>query len=164
MNLPYQDGIFPGQYGAARIFYYNSLMRRVVKIPQIAAVMGTCIAGGAYLPALSDMIIMVEKTSFMGLGGPNLVKGAVGQVMDAESLGGASFHTKISGVAHYAAKDDGACLGVVRQRSATCPSPLLRLKAIRRPVPRSSCTICSRRTTGSPTTCEHVIECIFDGE
>src|SRR5450755_3645829 len=103
VNLPYQDGIFPGQYGAARIFYYNSLMRRQLKVPQIAAVMGMCIAGGAYLPALSD-VIMVEKTSFMGLGGPNLVKGAVGQVVDAESLGGASLHTKISGVAHYSAK------------------------------------------------------------
>ncbi|HEY3741545.1 MAG TPA: carboxyl transferase domain-containing protein, partial [Bryobacteraceae bacterium] len=75
VNLPYQDGIFPGQYGAARIFYYNSLMRRKLHVPQIAAVMGPCIAGGAYLPALSDVIIMVEKTSFMGLGGPNLVKG-----------------------------------------------------------------------------------------
>src|SRR6266540_7537853 len=68
VNLPYQDGIFPGQYGAARIFYYNSLMRRRFKVPQIAAVMGPCIAGGAYLPALSDVIIMVDGTSFMGLG------------------------------------------------------------------------------------------------
>jgi len=84
VNLPLQDGIFPGQYGAARIFYYNSLMRRRLHVPQIAAVMGPCIAGGAYLPALSDVIIMVEGTSFMGLGGPNLVKGAVGQVVDAE--------------------------------------------------------------------------------
>src|SRR5437588_6531470 len=66
VNLPYQDGIFPGQYGAARIFYYNSLMRRRLRIPQIAAVMGMCVAGGAYLPALSAVIIMVEKTSFMG--------------------------------------------------------------------------------------------------
>src|SRR5579884_3921353 len=56
VNLPYQDGIFPGQYGAARIFYYNSLMRRKLRIPQIAAVMGPCIAGGAYLPALSDVL------------------------------------------------------------------------------------------------------------
>src|ERR1700686_4651089 len=100
-NLPLQDGIFPGQYGAARIFYYNSLMRRVLHVPQIAAVMGPCIAGGAYLPALSDVIFMVDKTSFMGLGGPNLVKGAVGQTIDAESLGGARMHTTASGVAHY---------------------------------------------------------------
>src|SRR5579885_2509396 len=104
VNLPLQDGIFPGQYGAARIFYYNSLMRRRMHIPQIAAVMGPCIAGGAYLPALSDVIIMVEGVSFMGLGGPNLVKGAVGQVVDAETLGGARMHTQSSGVAHFMAK------------------------------------------------------------
>ena len=111
VNLPLQDGIFPGQYGAARIFYYNSLMRRRLRIPQIAAVMGPCIAGGAYLPALSDVIIMVEQVSFMGLGGPNLVKGAVGQVTDAETLGGAAMHTTLSGVAHYRAKDDAGLSG-----------------------------------------------------
>jgi acetyl-CoA carboxylase carboxyltransferase component len=116
VNLPYQDGIFPGQYGAGRIFYYNSLMRRRLKIPQIAAVMGPCIAGGAYLPALSDVIIMVEGKSFMGLGGPNLVKGATGQAIDQEPLGGAHLHTAVSGVAHYMAKDDAACLELIRQR------------------------------------------------
>ncbi len=89
VNLPYQGGVFPGQYGASRIFYYNSIMRRYLRIPQIAAVMGPCIAGGAYLPALSDVIVMVKGTSFMGLGGPNLVKGATGQTIDAETLGGA---------------------------------------------------------------------------
>src|SRR5438876_12359892 len=73
VNLPYQDGIFPGQYGAGRIFYYNSLMRRRLKIPQTAAVMGPCIAGGAYPPALSDAIVMVEVVSFMGLGRPTPV-------------------------------------------------------------------------------------------
>ena len=117
VNLPYQDGIFPGTYGAARIFYYNSLMRRRLHIPQIAAVMGMCIAGGAYLPALSDVIIMVEGSSFMGLGGPNLVKGAVGQITDAESLGGATLHTRTSGVAHYSAKDDAECLELIRQEN-----------------------------------------------
>ncbi len=121
VNLPLQDGIFPGQYGAARIFYYNSLMRRRLHVPQIAAVMGPCIAGGAYLPALSDVIIMVEGTSFMGLGGPNLVKGAVGQVVDAESLGGARMHTTASGVAHYRAKDDAACLQLIRERFRALP-------------------------------------------
>src|SRR5579871_1907481 len=123
VNLPYQDGIFPGQYGAGRIFYYNSLMRRKMRIPQIAAVMGPCIAGGAYLPALSDVIIMVEGVSFMGLGGPNLVKGATGQVIDAEPLGGAHLHTAISGVAHYMAKDDADCLARIRQRFRQLPAP-----------------------------------------
>ncbi|MGI8745605.1 MAG: acyl-CoA carboxylase subunit beta [Bryobacteraceae bacterium] len=121
VNLPYQDGIFPGQYGAARIFYYNSLMRRKLHVPQIAAVMGPCIAGGAYLPALSDVMFMVEGTSFMGLGGPNLVKGAVGQSVDAESLGGAKMHTASSGVAHYMAKDDAECLRLIREKFRDLP-------------------------------------------
>src|SRR3972149_8405769 len=89
VTLPYEGGVFPGQYGAGRIFYYNPLMRRYLKVPQFAAVMGPCIAGGAYLPALSDVIVMVEGTSFMGLGGPNLVKGATGQGGAREHLGGA---------------------------------------------------------------------------
>jgi len=130
VNLPYQDGIFPGQYGAARIFYYNSLMRRRLHVPQIAAVMGMCIAGGAYLPALSDVIIMVEGSSFMGLGGPNLVKGAVGQVTDAESLGGASLHTRTSGVAHYSAKGDPECLLLIRQKIRELPPAPAPLKGI----------------------------------
>src|ERR1700733_8815058 len=123
VNLPYQDGIFPGQYGAGRIFHYNSIMRRNLRIPQIAAVMGPCIAGGAYLPALSDVIIMVEGVSFMGLGGPNLVKGATGQVVDSESIGGARLHTTVSGVAHYMAKDDAECLAHIRRRFRDLPAP-----------------------------------------
>jgi acetyl-CoA carboxylase carboxyltransferase component len=133
VNLPLQDGIFPGQYGAARIFYYNSLMRRRLHIPQIAAVMGPCIAGGAYLPALSDVIIMVEKVSFMGLGGPNLVKGAVGQVTDAETLGGAEMHTTVSGVAHYRASDDRACLAMIRRQFRQMPAPPLAAEGPQQP-------------------------------
>jgi len=121
VNLPYQGGVFPGQYGAARLFYYNSIMRRYLRIPQIAAVMGPCIAGGAYLPALSDLIVMVKGTSFMGLGGPNLVKGATGQTIDAETLGGAATHTETSGVAHYAVDDDRACLTKLRELVAMLP-------------------------------------------
>jgi acetyl-CoA carboxylase carboxyltransferase component len=123
VNLPYQDGIFPGQYGAGRIFFYNSLMRRRLRVPQIAAVMGPCIAGGAYLPALSDVIFMVEHTSFMGLGGPNLVKGATGQSIDQESLGGAHLHNATSGVAHYVAKNDEDCLELIRTRFRQMPLP-----------------------------------------
>ncbi len=121
VNLPYQGGVFPGQYGASRIFYYNSIMRRYLKIPQIAAVMGPCIAGGAYLPALSDFIVMVEGTSFMGLGGANLVKGATGQTIDNETLGGASTHNAISGVAHYRVADDAACLAKIREFVSELP-------------------------------------------
>jgi acetyl-CoA carboxylase carboxyltransferase component len=121
VNLPYQGGVFPGQYGASRIFYYNSIMRRYLHVPQLAAVMGPCIAGGAYLPALSDLIVMVKGTSFMGLGGPNLVKGATGQSIDGETLGGATTHTSVSAVAHYAVDDDKACLAKLRDLVAMLP-------------------------------------------
>jgi acetyl-CoA carboxylase carboxyltransferase component len=121
VNLPYQEGVFPGQYGAARIFYYNSIMRRYLHVPQISAVMGSCVAGGAYLPALSDVIFMVEGTSFMGLGGPNLVKGATGQTIDAETLGGARTHTEKSAVAHYRAANDTECLERIREYIARLP-------------------------------------------
>src|ERR1700752_4510411 len=121
VNLPYQGGVFPGQYGASRIFYYNSIMRRYLKVPQISAVMGPCIAGGAYLPALSDTIIMVDGTSFMGLGGANLVKGATGQTIDNEALGGARTHNEISGVAHYRVADDAACLAKIREFVSELP-------------------------------------------
>jgi acetyl-CoA carboxylase carboxyltransferase component len=123
VNLPYQGGVFPGQYGAARIFFYNSVMRRYLKVPQIAAVMGQCVAGGAYLPALSDVILMVEGTSFMGLGGPNLVKGATGQKVDGETLGGARMHNAISGVAHYRSKNDEECIRQIRDLIAELPPP-----------------------------------------
>ncbi len=121
VNLPYQGGVFPGQYGAARIFYYNSIMRRYLKVPQIAAVMGMCVAGGAYLPALSDVILMVENTSFMGLGGANLVKGATGQTIDNETLGGALTHNAISGVAHFRTKDEQQCLEKIRALVSELP-------------------------------------------
>ncbi len=134
VNLPYQGGVFPGQYGAARIFYYNSLMRRYLLVPQISAVMGSCIAGGAYLPALSDVIFMVEGTSFMGLGGPNLVKGATGQVVDAETLGGAEMHTSVSAVAHYRAATDAECIVMIRGYVDRLPTP----------------TVAVPRTTGAP--------------
>ncbi len=144
VNLPYQGGVFPGQYGAARLFYYNSIMRRYLRVPQVAAVMGPCIAGGAYLPALSDVILMVKGTSFMGLGGPNLVKGATGQTIDGETLGGALTHTAISGVAHYALDDDAACLAKIRELVERLPGggaggpPQSEDRADRAPLPHHS--------------------------
>jgi acetyl-CoA carboxylase carboxyltransferase component len=134
VNLPYQGGVFPGQYGAARIFYYNSLMRRYLRIPQVSAVMGSCIAGGAYLPALSDVIFMVEGSSFMGLGGPNLVKGATGQTIDAETLGGARAHTEVSAVAHYRAADDRECVARIREYVGRLPRTPGLQHARRKPV------------------------------
>ena len=139
VNLPYQGGVFPGQYGAARIFYYNSIMRHYLKVPQIAAVMGMCVAGGAYLPALSDVILMVEGTSFMGLGGANLVKGATGQTIDNETLGGAMTHNAISGVAHYRTKDDKECIAKIRRtRYASCRQSATRQRVSSRRRPSNS--------------------------
>jgi 3-methylcrotonyl-CoA carboxylase beta subunit len=134
VNLPYQGGVFPGQYGAGRLFYYNSLMRHFLKVPQFAAVMGSCIAGGAYLPALSDVIVMVDGTSFMGLGGPNLVKGATGQIVDSETLGGAKMHTTTSAVAHYLAKDDTECLAMLREQVARLPRSVHTVQSAERQV------------------------------
>ena len=140
VNLPYQGGVFPGQYGAARIFYYNSIMRRYLHVPQVSAVMGQCIAGGAYLPALSDVIYMVEGTSFMGLGGPNLVKGATGQIVDGEFLGGAVTHTAVSAVAHYRAADDAECLDRIREYVTRLPRPTRELLPRRQDPGRSAGT------------------------
>jgi acetyl-CoA carboxylase carboxyltransferase component len=164
VNLPLQDGIFPGQYGAARIFYYNSLMRRKLHVPQIAAVMGPCIAGGAYLPALSDTIIMVDGTSFMGLGGPNLVKGAVGQVVDAESLGGARMHTRASGVAHFMAKDDATCLEMIRQKFRAMPAPPKPPHGVAPPKPAEGLYDLMPSDHRLAYNMEDALERIFDGD
>ncbi len=167
VNLPYQGGVFPGQYGAARIFYYNSIMRRYLHTPQISAVMGPCVAGGAYLPALSDFIIMVEGTSFMGLGGANLVKGATGQTVDNETLGGALTHNAVSGVAHYRVPDDKACLEKIRACVAGLPA------APPSPVKRVASRYSLRKLTDlyeilpedhrHPYNVRAVLECVLDG-
>jgi 3-methylcrotonyl-CoA carboxylase beta subunit len=164
VNLPLQDGIFPGQYGAARIFYYNSLMRQKLHVPQIAAVMGPCIAGGAYLPALSDVIFMVEKTSFMGLGGPNLVKGAVGQVIDAESLGGAAMHTRTSGVAHYMAADDAECLTMIRQHFRSLTPACEKPKPVMPAEPAERLYDVLPADHRSPYDVEQILQSIFDAD
>lgn len=166
VNLPYQGGVFPGQYGAARIFYYNSVMRRYLRIPQLSAVMGPCIAGGAYLPALSDVILMVEGTSFMGLGGPNLVKGATGQTVDSEELGGADVHTRISGVAHYMVPDDEACIERLRQLVAELPVDVSRSERMATPPKRLAYELYDILPDDhrQPYEMRDVLECILDGE
>ncbi|HEU0300634.1 MAG TPA: acyl-CoA carboxylase subunit beta [Longimicrobium sp.] len=166
VNLPYQGGVFPGQYGASRIFYYNSIMRRYLKVPQIAAVMGPCIAGGAYLPALSDVILMVEGTSFMGLGGPNLVKGATGQTVDSETLGGALTHNAISGVAHYRTPDDRTCIARIRDLVKQLPhaEPALPL-AEPKPPARAEAELYDLLPEDhkQPYDMRQVLACILDG-
>lgn len=111
--LPLQDEVFPDSDDFGRIFYNQALMS-AAGIPQIAAVMGSCTAGGAYVPAMSDETVIVKGTGTIFLGGPPLVKAATGVEVTAEELGGADIHTRISGVADHFAIDDPHALEIVR--------------------------------------------------
>jgi len=111
--LPLQDEVFPDREHFGRIFY-NQARMSADNIPQIAVVMGSCTAGGAYVPAMSDESIIVKDQGTIFLGGPPLVKAATGEVVDAESLGGADVHTAISGVADHFAEDDRDALDIAR--------------------------------------------------
>ena len=111
--LSKQDEVFPDKDHFGRIFY-NQAQMSAKGIPQIAAVMGSCTAGGAYVPAMSDEAIIVNKTGTIFLGGPPLVKAAIGEVATAEELGGAKMHTQISGVADHFAKDDHEAIEILR--------------------------------------------------
>ena len=111
--LPLQDEVFPDREHFGRIFYNQAVMS-AREIPQIAAVMGSCTAGGAYVPAMSDEAVIVKGTGTIFLGGPPLVKAATGEEVTAEELGGADVHTRISGVADHFAEDDGEALATVR--------------------------------------------------
>jgi len=111
--LPLQDEVFPDRDHFGRIFY-NQARLSARNIPQIAVVMGSCTAGGAYVPAMSDETIIVKEQGTIFLGGPPLVKAATGEVVDAESLGGAEVHTTISGVADHFAENDAHALAIAR--------------------------------------------------
>lgn len=112
--LPLQSEVFPDREHFGRIFY-NQARMSAMGIPQIAAVMGSCTAGGAYVPAMSDQTVIVKGTGTIFLGGPPLVKAATGEVVTAEVLGGADTHTRLSGVADYQAEDDAEALHLVRE-------------------------------------------------
>ena len=111
--LPMQDQIFPDKEHFGRIFRNNAVMSSM-GIPQIAAVMGSCVAGGAYLPIMSDEALIVEKTGSIFLAGSYLVKAAIGEDIDNETLGGATTHSEISGVTDYKAKDDHHALDIIK--------------------------------------------------
>src|SRR6266496_375847 len=117
--LPMQDEIFPDEDDFGRIFRNNSVIS-AAGIPQVAAIMGNCVAGGAYLPVLCDKILMT-KGSGLYLAGPSLVKAAIGQVVDAEELGGAQMHAEISGTVDFFEKDDSSCLKRLRSLVALLP-------------------------------------------
>ncbi|MCE2496016.1 MAG: acyl-CoA carboxylase subunit beta [Flavobacteriales bacterium] len=111
--LPMQDEIFPDKEHFGRIFRNNAVMSSM-GIPQIAAIMGSCVAGGAYLPIMSDEALIVDKTGSIFLAGSYLVKAAIGEDIDNETLGGATTHCEISGVTDYKSKDDKDCLDSIK--------------------------------------------------
>jgi acetyl-CoA carboxylase carboxyltransferase component len=124
--LPMQADVFPDRDHFGRIFY-NQARMSAQGIPQIAAVMGSCTAGGAYVPAMSDETVIVEGTGTIFLGGPPLVKAATGEVVSAEELGGAEVHTAISGVADHFAETDEEALDIVRSIVASLGRPKVEL-------------------------------------
>jgi 3-methylcrotonyl-CoA carboxylase beta subunit len=113
-NLPHQTEVFPDREHFGRIFY-NQATLSALGIPQIAVVMGSCTAGGAYVPAMSDETVIVKNQGTIFLGGPPLVKAATGEVVGAEELGGADVHTRKSGVADHLAQDDHHALSIARR-------------------------------------------------
>ncbi|GAB4392519.1 MAG: carboxyl transferase domain-containing protein [Gammaproteobacteria bacterium] len=134
--LPMQDEVFPDREHFGRIFF-NQAQLSARNIPQIAVVMGSCTAGGAYVPAMADESIMVKQQATIFLGGPPLVKAATGEIVSAEELGGADVHCKISGVADHYAQDDTHALAITRNIVAHLnyppPTPLA-MRAVRDPL------------------------------
>ncbi len=118
--LPLQDEIFPDKEHFGRIFRNNAHMS-AMGVPQIAAVMGSCVAGGAYLPIMSDESLIVEGTGSIFLAGPYLVRAAIGETVDAEDLGGAEMHASVSGVIDYKCADDASCLATIRELVSHLP-------------------------------------------
>ena len=124
--LPLQDEVFPDRDHFGRIFF-NQAQMSARAIAQIAAVMGSCTAGGAYVPAMSDEVVIVRDQGTIFLGGPPLVKAATGEVVDAEDLGGGLVHARTSGVVDHLADDDRHALRIVRRIIATLPAPVASL-------------------------------------
>ena len=135
-NLPNQDEVFPDREHFGRIFF-NQARMSALGIPQVAAVMGSCTAGGAYVPAMSDESIIVRNQGTIFLAGPPLVKAATGEVVTAEDLGGGDLHSRVSGVADHLAENDSHALGIVRGIVAglnRVKRPLLEIAAPRPPL------------------------------
>ncbi|MBT1002668.1 methylcrotonoyl-CoA carboxylase [Paenarthrobacter sp. DKR-5] len=120
--LPKQDEVFPDKDHFGRIFY-NQARLSAAKVPQLAAVLGSCTAGGAYVPAMSDETVIVRNQGTIFLGGPPLVKAAIGEVVTAEELGGGDVHARVSGVTDHLAENDRHALQIIRDIVATLPPP-----------------------------------------
>ena len=164
--LPRQDEVFPDREHFGRIFYNQATMSKL-GIPQIAAVLGSCTAGGAYVPAMSDEAVIVRDQGTIFLGGPPLVKAATGEVVTAEDLGGGDLHSRVSGVTDHLADDDEHALEIVRtivSQLAPPPAPAWRVGQPQPPVRRQTdlygiVPTDSRR----PYDVREVIECLVDG-
>ena len=155
-NLPNQDEVFPDRDHFGRIFY-NQARMSAKGIAQIAVVMGSCTAGGAYVPAMSDQTIIVKEQGTIFLAGPPLVKAATGEIVDAETLGGGDTHTRLSGVADYLAENDAHALALARQAvrnlgPAPAPSIALRAAVAAGDGPGARSSASSRPTRRRPTT------------
>lgn len=133
-NLPNQDDVFPDRDHFGRIFY-NQANMSANGIAQIAVVMGSCTAGGAYVPAMSDETIIVKNQGTIFLGGPPLVKAAIGEIVSAEDLGGGDVHTRLSGVADHLAQNDAHAIALARQAVATLNRRKEVAQALREPQP-----------------------------
>ena len=164
--LPMQDDVFPDRDHFGRIFYNQATMS-AMGIPQIAAVLGSCTAGGAYVPAMSDETVIVRGQGTIFLGGPPLVKAATGEEVSAEDLGGGELHARISGVVDHLADDDAHALRIVRNIVATLPSandPAWAVTPVVEPV-RSAEDILDIVPVDPriPYAVRGVIECLVDG-
>ena len=133
-NLPNQDDVFPDREHFGRIFY-NQANMSAQGIAQIAVVMGSCTAGGAYVPAMSDETIIVKNQGTIFLGGPPLVKAAIGEIVSAEDLGGGDVHTRLSGVADHLAQNDAHALALARQAVASLNRSKHAQQTLRTPLP-----------------------------
>ncbi len=133
-NLPRQDEVFPDRDHFGRIFF-NQARMSAAGIPQLAAVLGSCTAGGAYVPAMSDENVIVRGQGTIFLGGPPLVKAAIGEIVTPEQLGGGELHARVSGVTDHLADDDAHALDILREAVATLPPPLERAWAVRPSIP-----------------------------
>ena len=156
--LPLQDEVFPDRDHFGRIFY-NQANLSAAGIAQIAVVMGSSTAGGAYVPAMSDETVIVKGTGTIFIGGPPLVKAATGEEVTAEDLGGADVHTRISGVADHFADDDEHALAIARRILANVPAVRPRPalggapRRASRCTTRPTCTASCRRTCAWRSTC-----------
>jgi acetyl-CoA carboxylase carboxyltransferase component len=163
--LPLQDEVFPDQDDAGRIFYNNSRMS-ALGIPQVAVVMGPCVAGGAYLPVLSDEMLIVKGSGHVFLAGPYLVEAAIGEKVDAETLGGAAMHGQLSGTADYEEESEQGALAKVREIARNwrrTPAGLTREPAVPPARPADDLLDALPATRMTPYDSRRILEAIADG-